>query len=350
MAEMRRVIMTRFVFAMLLLAGAVSDHSFSASRSGLTRFEFAQAHMGTQFRIVLYALDAEAARRASTDAFDRIARLDATMSDYRETSELMMACKQAAHRWVKVSDDLFRVLAMSQQFARRSEGAFDVTVGPVVRLWRRARRRNELPDAVKLAAARRLVGFRMLRLDARTQAIRLDKSGMLLDLGGIAKGFAADAGLAVLKDHDITSALVAAGGDIVTSNAPPGSQGWTVAVGSLASADDALMIHLLLANAAVSTSGDAEQFVEINGVRYSHIVDPRTGQALTGRRSVTVVAPRGTVSDALATAASVLDSLRALRLIDHIPGAAAHIEQMQSDRIVTSESKRWHSVPQTLAR
>ena len=206
---------------------------------------------------------------------------------------------------------------------------------------------NELPDAVKLAAARRLVGFRMLRLDARTQAMRLDKRGMLLDLGGIAKGFAADAAIAVLKDHGITSALVAAGGDIVTSNAPPGSQGWTVAVGALASADDALMIHLVLANTAVSTSGDAEQFVEINGIRYSHIVDPRTGQALTGRRSVTVVAPRGTVSDALATAASVLDSSRALRLIDRTPGTAAHIEQMQSDRIVTSESKRWPSIPQT---
>jgi thiamine biosynthesis lipoprotein len=342
--------MNGFVLMALLLAGDVSNHSFSAPRSGLTRFEFAQAHMGTQFRIVLYAQDAEAAGRASTDAFDRIARLDATMSDYRETSELMMACKQAAHQWVKVSGDLFRVLALSQQFARRSEGAFDVTVGPVVRLWRRARRMNELPDAEKLAAAQRLVGYRMMHLDAGVQAIRFDKSGMLLDLGGIAKGFAADAAIAVLKDHGITSALVAAGGDIVTSNAPPDASGWTVAVGSLASADDAVMIHLVLANAAVSTSGDAEQFVEINGVRYSHIVDPRTGRALTGRRSVTVIAPNGTTSDALATAASVLDPLRALRLIDRTQGAAAHIEQMQSDRIVTSESTRWRSVPQTLSR
>ncbi|MEN3335383.1 MAG: FAD:protein transferase [Blastocatellia bacterium] len=350
MAEMRRVIMTGFVFAMLLFASAAADHSSSASRSGLTRFEFAQAHMGTQFRIVLYAQNAEAAGRASTAAFDRIARLDATMSDYRETSELMMVCKPAAHQWVKVSDDLFRVLAMSQQFARRSEGAFDVTVGPVIRLWRRARRRNELPDARKLAAARRLVGYARLHLDASRQALRFDKSGMLIDLGGIAKGFAADAAIAVLKDQGITSALIAAGGDIVTSNAPPGSQGWTVAVGSLTPADEALMIHLRLANAAVSTSGDAEQFVEINGVRYSHIVDPRTGQALTGRRSATVVAPNGTTSDALATAASVLDPLRALRLIDRTEGTAAHIEQMQSDRIVTSESKRWPSIPQTLSR
>jgi thiamine biosynthesis lipoprotein len=349
MAEMKRATMTGFVLAVLLLAAA-SDPSLSASRSALTRFEFAQAHMGTQFRIVLYAQDAEAARRASTAAFDRIARLDATMSDYRETSELMMACKQAAHQWVKVSDDLFRVLAASQQVARQSAGAFDVTVGPVVRLWRRARRMSELPDAKKLAAARRLVGYARLHLDARTQAIRLDKRGMQLDLGGIAKGYAADAALAVLKAHDIASALVAAGGDIVVSNAPPGSQGWTVVVRSLASEEEALMIHLLLANVAVSTSGDAEQFVEINGARYSHIVDPRTGQALNGRRSVTVVAPNCTTSDALATAASVLGPPRALRLIERTAGAAAHIEQMQSQHIVTTDSKRWPSVPQVPPR
>src|SRR5689334_15066147 len=173
----KRVVMTRLMLAILLLAGAASDHSISASRSGFVRFEFSQVHMGTQFRIVLYAQGAETARQASTAAFDRIARLDAIMSDYRETSELMMACKPAAHQWVKVSDDLFRVLVLSQEFARRSRGAFDVTVGPVVRLWRRARRMQELPAAEKLAAARRLVGYTRLHLDARRQAIRLDKSG-----------------------------------------------------------------------------------------------------------------------------------------------------------------------------
>ncbi|HJQ23004.1 MAG TPA: FAD:protein FMN transferase [Blastocatellia bacterium] len=345
MAEKKRLLATVLTFA-LLFAGAAIEPSPSASQPELRRFEFVQAHMGTQFRIVLYARDAETAARASAAAFERIARLDATMSDYRETSELMVACKQAAHNWVHTSRDLFGVLARSQQIARQSAGAFDVTVGPVVRLWRRARRMNELPDAKKLAAARRLVGYRRLRLDARRHRVRLEKAGMLIDLGGIAKGYAADAALAVLKDYGIRSALVAAGGDIVTGDAPPGSAGWTVAVRGLNSADEAKMIHLRLANAAVSTSGDAEQFVEINGVRYSHIVDPRTGRALTGRRSVTVVAPRGWAADALATAASVLDAARAQRLIDRTRGAAAHIEQMRGDRLAVSESRRWRSVPQ----
>src|SRR4051794_37191948 len=159
MAEIRRVIAIGLLLA-ALLASAAAGQTFTPSPTGLSRFEFAQAHMGTQFRIVLYARDAEIAAKASTAAFERIARLDATMSDYRETSELMMACKQAVRRWVQLSPDLFRILALSQQVARRSAGAFDVTVGPVVRLWRRARRANALPDAKKLAAARQRVGYR----------------------------------------------------------------------------------------------------------------------------------------------------------------------------------------------
>lgn len=344
MARVNQTLVIITLMAALLACAAAAD-SPTAKPASLARYEFTEAHMGTQFRIVLYAEDAETARRVSTEAFDRIVRLDATMSDYRETSELMMACKRAAREWVTVSDDLFRVLAASQAFARRSSGAFDITVGPVVQLWRRARRQNELPDAKKLADACRLVGYARLRLDARRRAMRLDSEGMRLDLGGIAKGYAADAALAILRRHGITSALVAAGGDIVVGDAPPGAQGWTIAVRSITANDEASMIHLRLVNAAVSTSGDAEQFVEINGTRYSHIIDPRTGQPLTGRRSVTVVARDGTTSDALATAASVLTPSSALRLIDRTARTAAHIEQESAGRTVISESKRWPSIP-----
>jgi thiamine biosynthesis lipoprotein len=336
--------------ALIAFAAARDSLKANAGQNKPSRYEFNEAHMGTQFRIVLCAQDEETARRASAAAFDRIARLDATMSDYRETSELMMACKRARRQWVTISEDLFRVLAFAQRFARESAGAFDVTVGPVGQLWRRARRQNELPDAKKLAAARRLVGYTLLHLDARRRAMRLDKAGMRLDLGGIAKGYAADAAIAVLKQHGIASALVAAGGDIVVSDAPSGAQGWTVAVRTLTAQDEASMIHLLLSNAAVSTSGDAEQFVEINGTRYSHIIDPRAGRPLTGRRSVTVVAANGTTSDALATTASVLVLSQALRLIDRTPRAAAHIEQMPRDRIIPHDSKRWPGIQKVTAK
>jgi thiamine biosynthesis lipoprotein len=209
--------------------------------------------------------------------------------------------------------------------AERSDGAFDVTVGPVVRLWRRARRRHELPDPDRLAKALELVGCQKLRLDPKARTAQLMKPGMLLDLGGIAKGYAADEALATLKRYGIESALVAGGGDIAVGSAPPGKAGWRIAIASLEPPGIAnpksKIQNLLLRDAAVSTSGDAEQHVEIGGVRYSHIVDPKTGMALTGRSSVTIVAPNCTTSDGLATAVSVLGPERGLELVKDTPGA-----------------------------
>lgn len=313
------------------------------------RFEFSQTHMGTLFRIVLYAPDAETARSASSAAFRRIAELDDIMSDYKPTSELIELCARAGGPPVAVSEDLFRVLAAAQDLAERSDGAFDVTVGPVVRLWRRARRRHELPDSERLAKARGLVGYQNLRLDPTARTAQLTQEGMQLDLGGIGKGYAADAALAVLKRHGIQSALVAAGGDIAVSSAPPGQPGWRIAIaplephlgaergpeiqnpGPLSATSQGAgseienrksgIENLLLRDAAVSTSGDAAQHVEIAGIRYSHIIDPKTGLALTGRSSVTVVTRNCTASDGLATAVSVLGPERGLELIRTTPGA-----------------------------
>lgn len=334
--------------AALICLLLLSTHaSLFARTERLGRFEFAQPHMGTEFRIVLYAPDARRAAQASDAAFERIGELENRLSDYRETSELMSLCRQAGSGPVKVSDDLWRVLLEAQKFAERTNGAFDVTAGPLVRLWRRARRRSELPDPGRLAQARELVGFEMMHVDERTQSVRLVKPGMLLDLGAIAKGYAADCALAVLKQHGIKSALVAAGGDIAVSAPPPGTRGWVIGVASLDSRGKLPRHYLSLRDVAVSTSGDAQQHVEIGGVRYSHIIDPRTGHAVEGRRSVTVVAPNGMTSDALDTAANVLDPRSALELIDSTEGAAALIMQAElQDSFLGYESKGWKRVPQ----
>jgi thiamine biosynthesis lipoprotein len=293
----------------------------------LTRFEFSEIHMGTRFRIVLYARDQPAARRASRAAFSRIRALDNTMTDYQPGSELMQLSHRAGGPPVKVSKDLFRVLAAAQEIAQRSHGAFDVTAGPVVRLWRRARRQHELPEPERLAAALKLVGYDKLRLDPEARTVQLMKPGMLLDLGGIGKGYAADEALAVLKQYGITSALVAGGGDIAVGRPPPESDGWLIGIAPLESPDQPPTRFLRLQDAAVSTSGDAEQHVEITGIRYSHIVNPKTGQALTGKSSVTVVAPNCATSDSLATAVSVLGPQQGLELIGASAGTGALIIQ-----------------------
>lgn len=314
-------------------------------RPAPVRFEFSEAHMGTRFRIVVYAATVRAAAIASSAAFERIGQLDAIMSDYRETSELMRLCKQPSGTRVTVSEDLFRVLGAAQGLAARSNGAFDFTVGPLVRLWRRARRTGELPDRQRLAEALDSIGYTKVRLDRSTRSVILDKSGMLLDLGGIAKGFAVDEAMKVLKRHGIRRALVAADGDIVVSAPPPGARGWVIGIAPLDSTEEPPSRYLLLRDRAVSTSGDAHQYVEVAGVRYSHIVDPRTGLGLTGRGSVTVVANDCTTSDGLATAASVLGPSEGSRLIDSTPGAAALFMHAGGEGTVTVETSRWKEVP-----
>ncbi|MBI1747383.1 MAG: FAD:protein FMN transferase [Acidobacteria bacterium] len=313
----------------------------------LERFEFCQGHMGTQFRMILYANSAAGAQAAAETAFTRIAQLDLMMSDYLEDSELTAVGRQASGPPIPVCEELFRVLKKSQVMSKRSQGAFDITVGPVVQLWRRARRTAELPDPARLSEAMALTGHRKMHLYEQTRSVRLAQSGMRLDLGGIAKGYAADEAIVLLKKRGITRALVAAGGDIVVAEAPPGTEGWVIGVASLNSQDEPSACHLLLRHSAVSTSGDAEQHVTIGGIRFSHIINPKTGMALTGRRRVTVVARDGITADALATALCVMGSVRGLQLIETTSGAAAQFEEESETGKRTTISRRWSAFPKS---
>jgi FAD:protein FMN transferase len=294
-----------------------------AADPALIRYAFTEPHMGTEFKIILYATDQSAADKASKAAFQRIADLDLIMSDYRATSELMRLCQKAGGDPVKVSDDLFFVLSKAEDVSKLSEGAFDVTVGPIVKLWRLSFRTQKMPDKEKLAKALDLVGYQKVHFDAKGKTVKLDKAGMQLDLGGIAKGYAADEALTVLEKHGIARALVAASGDIAVSGPPPDAEGWTVAIAPLDVAKDKPAKSLLLHDAAVSTSGDAEKYVEIDGKRYSHIVDPRTGLGLTQRMSVTVIARHGVTADSMTKIVCVMGPEKGMALIDKADGVAA---------------------------
>ncbi|OWK36101.1 FAD:protein FMN transferase [Fimbriiglobus ruber] len=310
-----------------------ADYAKAPADERLERHEFESKHMGTLFRVVLYTADKATAETASRAAFARVAELDAIMSDYNPNSELMRLCKAndtAPGKPAAVGAELFDVLQKAQITSKISGGSFDVTVGPVVRLWRLARRTQQLPDAKELAAALAKVGYEKIALDPAARTVALKVPGMRLDLGGIAKGYAADAALALLKEKfGITRALVAASGDIACGDAPPGKEGWSVDIAPISK--NRKPRTLTLVNRAVSTSGDLEQFVEINGVRYSHVLDPKTGLGLTGRRSVTVIAPKGVQADSLTKAASVLPPAKALAVIDAIDGAATYIVVKDSD-------------------
>ena len=228
----------------------------------------------------------------------------------------------------------------------RSAGAFDVTIAPVGRLWRRARRDRKLPDPARLAEARPLVGSDKMVLDRAARTVQLNKPGMKLDVGGIAKGYAAQAALEVLKKAGMTRALVGGAGDIVVGDPPPGTRGWTIAIAPLEPGKPGRRLPpLLLSDAAVSTSGDAERFVIIDGHRYSHIINPSTGQAVEDRASVTVVARDGATADALETTVYILGPDRGLKLVDDTPGAAAIFVRLTPDGIKTFESSRFKNIP-----
>jgi thiamine biosynthesis lipoprotein len=305
------------------------------------RFEYSEPHMGTNVRLVLYATDAETAKKVSKEAFARVAELERMMTDYDPNSELMRLCALSAEKAgapVKVSPELFRVLWSGQEVARLSDGAFDMTVGPLVRLWRQSRRTQRLPSASDLAKAKARVGYRMLELNEKEQTVTLKTPGMQLDLGGIAKGYAADEMLKISQWRDIRSALAAVGGDIAVSDAPPGKMGWVIEVAPLTKQHPERTLRL--SNMAVSTSGDKEQFVIIDGVRYSHIVDPRTGLGQTGQRSVTVIARHGITSDSMTKPVALLEAQKALELIEQTPDAATLIVVKTDKGEEVLESKR----------
>ena len=218
---------------------------------------------------------------------------------------------------------------------------FDVSISPVVRLWRKARKTGKLPDPQELKKALALVDFRKIKLDPNGRRVQLLLIGMLLDLGGIAKGYTADAALAVLRKHGIRSALVAAGGDVAVSDPPPGAKGWKITVAGLKGANDPLARQILLSNMAVSTAGDLYQNVEIDGKRYSHIIDPKTGIGLVGRRSVTIIAPEGSLADGLDTAICVMGAERGLKLIEALDNVAGIMFFETANGVEVRVSKRF---------
>ena len=309
------------MLGMLILASGCAAPQPGAA---LERHEYAQLHMGVQARLIVYAPSTAEAESAAKAAYSRVAELEDVASDYRPTSELMRLCAKAGQGPVNVSDELFTLLSHAQEVSRRSDGAFDVTVGPYVKLWRVARKTKQLPDPQSLDKALKLVGWEKVKLDRDHRTVELSVPGMRLDLGGIAKGYAGDEAIRVLRAHGIHSALFEAGGDIVVSDAPPGNKGWSIQIiGS--QADRTRTIELT--NRGISTSGDTEQFVEIDGTRYSHVVDPRTGLGLTQRYAATVIARDGITSDALSTAACVLGPEDGLNLVRSYRSARPYIRR-----------------------
>ena len=299
----------------------------------LRRYEASQRHLGTDVQIILYAASGEQAEAAFLAGFARIEKLERVLSDYDQDSEASQLSQSSPMADPEpVSKDLWQALRVSVFVSRKSGGAFDVTIGPLSRLWRRAHRQGELPSSERIDTARDAVGYRLLRFDAGRQAVQLPRPGMRLDFGGVGKGMAADLALREITGKGVLSALVDCGGDMAIGDAPPGSGGWKIGVAGLDPNKAERVVEL--ANVGIATSGDAHQYVQIKGTRYSHILDPRTGIGLTNRSSVSVIAIDGTLADAVASAVSVLGPRRGTRLVRHWRGVEVQVLSLKDGVLV----------------
>ncbi|MED5330373.1 MAG: family 16 glycoside hydrolase [Planctomycetota bacterium] len=307
-----------------------------AQESSLERHEYRQIVMGVEARIAVYAEDASAARLAAAAAFSRMEELDAVMSDYRADSELIDFCARATQEPMRISQELWDVFELSTSIWEASEGAFDPTVGPIVDLWRVAKRDGRSPTEEEIKKAQSRVGWDHVVMDLETRTASLKSEGMRIDLGGIGKGFAADIASQTLFAAGLPRHLVDVGGDLMVGDPPPGRRGWTVSAGC--GEGEAGPRRLVVSRQAVATTGDTVQGALLEGVPRSHLMDPSSGQAMSDRLCVTVLAERCAVADALSTAVRVLGRRKGRILVSQFDGARLLIEDHSSQPLFDGET------------
>jgi FAD:protein FMN transferase len=337
--RLRRSISKPLLWLVVLLVwiGLTGPSSVAAE---LKKYAFEKAQMGLPFRITLFASSEDSAKAATDAAFAKIAELNLIFSDYEDESELSRLSRTSGSgEKVKVSDPLWTVLSRAQLLAEQSGGAFDITCGPLTSVWRRARRKFELPSADLVAEMKARTGWQKLKLDPANRTAELVSPQMRLDLGSLAKGYAVDAALAVLKANGHPRALVAGGGDMAAGDPPPDRTGWRIEVAPLDGVDAGKPVIVELANAGIATSGDRFQRLEINGKRYSHILDMRTGEPLTDHSLVTVVGP-DCFTASLSTTLGVLGPIDGQKLAGQWP-IAARWQRKPTGQLEITETKNW---------
>ncbi len=278
-----------------------------------------EAIMGTAVRVELRS-DSRAAGEAAMEAvMQEMHRIDRSMSPHKPDSELSVINRDAAHRAVPLSDEMLRLVSRAIEFSELSDGAFDITYAGVGQLY--DYRLGIKPSDEALAAARATVGYRHLILDRKARTLRFSREGVRIDLGGFAKGHAVDTSVAILRRHGITSATVAAGGDSYVMG-DRGDRPWSIGIRDPRRPGEVVAV-LPLEDVAISTSGDYERFFEQDGVRFHHLIDPKTGKSPSAVRSVTILADDGLTTEGLSKCLFVMGLDKGMRLIESQPGVDA---------------------------
>jgi len=330
-------VISAFILGLMLLI----PESGLLNAQDLERYTFHSNHMGTRFTIILYAENEGFAEEAANAAFDRIERLNQMMSDYIDESELNRLSRlSGSGEAMQVSPELFEVLYESYIISEMTGGLFDVTIGPFTELWRAVRMEPEpqLPYDEEIEERGKSVGYQHMEFDKENRTVELKVPDMQLDLGGIAKGYASEEAINVLRRFGIQSALVDGGGDISMGETPPEKEGWEVAIPLKIGEDETSHIMLKMSGKTVTTSGDMFQFIEIDGKRYSHILNPKTGLGATEQIQATVIAEEGMYADALASVLTLMNPDEGIEFINSLQNTEAYIMMRDENGI-----KEWKS-------
>jgi thiamine biosynthesis lipoprotein len=273
--------------------------------------------MNTIAKITAIGPDKKTAQSSIDAAFKEIYRLEKLMNRYDPNSQLSQVNKQASKEPVKIDKDLFALLQKAVYYSELTDGAFDITVGPLVDLWKKCAEANSMPTDAQLAEVKKTIGCDKFILDANNFSVRFKTEGVSLDLGAIAKGFAADKALEEMKRHGAAGGLVDLGGQIGCFGTTEKNAKWLIGIRNPEkSRNEQIIARLALSDAAVSTSGNYERFYKIGEHQFSHIFNPATEKTAIQLASATIICPNGTQSDALSTAVSVLGKQKGLELIE----------------------------------
>jgi FAD:protein FMN transferase len=314
-----------FLLSVFAPVTAFAAKAVAVQKRADTLFQESRPAMGTDFEIYLYAPDRERADALFDTAFDEIERVEEALSNYRPSSELSRINRDAAQKAVVTDPEVFAFLERSFAFSRLTDGAFDITVGKLLKAWGFFRHEAHFPSGKELEQARAETGWRRVQMDPNLRTVRFLTPGIELDPGGIGKGYAVDRVVQLLRSAGVTAALVGTGSSSIYGiGAPPGKDGWPIQVMDPKERTRTLAT-VYLRDQSLSTSGNYEKFFKLNGHTYCHIFDPRTGRPVEGMLQTTVIAPSATDTDALSTSVFVLGPERAAQLLNKLPNTSAFI-------------------------
>ncbi len=303
----------------------------------------AQMHMGTLVTITSVARNEAAAQAAATAGFSEIHRLEQLLSTWIPTSELSLVNTSAGVKPVRVSPETMTVVRRAIQAGEITNGGFNIAIGPAIEAWS-VTEDQRIPTESELGALRPLVNLQAVHVDAGRQTIYLEKAGMRIDVGGIGKGYAADEAVEAMRKAGAVAGVVALSGDIKTFGRLPNGKMFPVGI-QHPREDGSVLVWIDLQDEAISTAGDYERFFEREGIRYHHILDPRTLQPARGCQSVTVIAREGIWADGLDTGIFVMGPERGMELVEQLPDVEAVIVDAEGHLLVSSGLKQRIRLP-----